>query len=671
MGLIDLKTNLKSLKFGNDQQGGGSSNQPYIISSIPEGFSTLNSVDNDFLLRGGITAFSRTADDILRIGKFFTDTNSPSGLLFILKQNLLSRISVKTQYSTGVSYGGAKGGINEGIYNPVNTIFQIASSAFGGHFNKQGLIPNDDPAGQVSIKKYNDVIKYNQPTDNNRLVDFYNKKIIIKTNSPNLYSYGGGPDSILGIGDTNIKIISGEQRTGENNIKSDYLFKKDFRSFYVSSRDITSKRVIPIGSSEKYYNITKDPFFSSINPDFNIVSPNRGFSGPGITVAGRNIDDFLDSLPDIQNPSIFDPKLFESIYSYEGTQNNSVYVSGTLDASEIGRQNNNTLSYPQITTLSNNLGNKNKTGYPSIDDFRKILLQGKTESTINSKSPDYKFNNIESRVNLGGKNNAGPGNSFGKNLISYVSGSGLGPVDKINALPIYQSQGPKRDIGQVDSIFQEWAPVNDLVKFRIASIDGGGSNNKIYMHFRAFLDNISDSYDADWGSLKYLGRGENFYSYNGFDRKISLSWTTYAQSKEELIPMYKKLNYLASNLSPDYSMNGYMRGPLVSLTIGGYIYEQPGFITSLTYDITSDTTWEVGINDTNGFSDSSVKELPHMLKVSSFSFTPIHEFVPRKQTNVYGTYGMTNSWGDQRYISLASGKGEMYNNYTPDTENIS
>ena len=28
-----------------------------------------------------------------------------------------------------------------------------------------------------------------------------------------------------------------------------------------------------------------------------------------------------------------------------------------------------------------------------------------------------------------------------------------------------------------------------------------------------------------------------------------------------------------------------MRGNLVRLTVGGYLYEQPGFITSLTYDV--------------------------------------------------------------------------------------
>jgi len=56
--------------------------------------------------------------------------------------------------------------------------------------------------------------------------------------------------------------------------------------------------------------------------------------------------------------------------------------------------------------------------------------------------------------------------------------------------------------------------------------------------------------------------------------------------------MYRKLNYLASSLAPNYSSNGYMRGNMVKLTIGGYLYEQPGIITSITYDIPQEASWD-------------------------------------------------------------------------------
>jgi hypothetical protein len=231
MGLVNLTTNLKSLKFGNDQPGGGSSNQPYIQADIPNQLSPLNGgADSDFLLRGGITAPLTAARDVLRLSKFFIDTKSPNGLFFILKQNLLSRTSVKTQASTGPSYGGANGGVNQGIYTPIGTLAQAGVGFTGTHLNLLGLDPSSPMSGVVNgglfpslgLKRYGETVTYQQIPYFNRLVQFYQDKIILKSDEPNLYSYGGGPGSILGIGKTNIPIISPEQRTGLNNPDVNY-----------------------------------------------------------------------------------------------------------------------------------------------------------------------------------------------------------------------------------------------------------------------------------------------------------------------------------------------------------------------------------------------------------------------------------------------------------------
>ena len=104
------------------------------------------------------------------------------------------------------------------------------------------------------------------------------------------------------------------------------------------------------------------------------------------------------------------------------------------------------------------------------------------------------------------------------------------------------------------------------------------------------------------------GRGENFYKYGGFDRSISLSWTVMAQSREELLPMYRKLNYLASTLAPDYTKAGYMAGNLVTLTVGGYLHELTGIITGLNYSVPQESPWEINIGDQNNKGD--LKELP-------------------------------------------------------------
>jgi len=308
-------------------------------------------------------------------------------------------------------------------------------------------------------------------------------------------------------------------------------------------------------------------------------------------------------------------------------------------------------------------------------DFRASLRNTvQNNATIGTAplSPNYKDDRIETRVRLGD-----PGRRFGKNLLNYADGIGRGKVygqsggnasidsyDKINVLPIYASSTADQQKG------------NDLVKFRIGVINNDAPSQQRYIHFRAFLDTITDSFTSEWQDSRYIGRGEKFYTYNGFDRTFSLSWTVAAQSKAELIPMYKKLNYLASICAPDYNGNGYMRGNIVTLTVGGYFYEQPGIIKGITYTMNEEThPWEIGI-DTNGNSDSTVKELPHIIKVSGFQFIPIHTFTPRLQNNKYGASSELNDgnvYGQERYIHLDrvppdGWKSSPYNNYGPINE---
>jgi hypothetical protein len=323
----------------------------------------------------------------------------------------------------------------------------------------------------------------------------------------------------------------------------------------------------------------------------------------------------------------------------------------------------------------------------NISDFRKDILNQQNNNlkkNILSKSPDYKTKNIEQRVNLGD-----PGRRD-KNVSSYTKGLGSkASRDLITAMPLYQS-----------NIANHGGDRNDLVKFSIGIINNDDPNLRTYIHFRAFLDSMDDNYNAEWNGFKYMGRGENFFRYNGFTRTINLGWTVAAQSKEELIPMYQKLNFLASSLTPDYSADGYMRGNLAVLTVGGYLFDQPGIINSINYSVPQESPWEIGINDeednpelgTEYGYDTKVKELPHIIKVTGFSFTPIHKFVPKLQKNTYGnTYTnkdgtpLLNSdgktinksaisiWGDERYIALATGTavgaGTTVNNYDSPQEN--
>ena len=63
--LLQLRTDLKSLKYGKDRLDGGDSGQPYIKKDINDANPTnsgLTAVNKDFLLRGGTAALSSTVE---------------------------------------------------------------------------------------------------------------------------------------------------------------------------------------------------------------------------------------------------------------------------------------------------------------------------------------------------------------------------------------------------------------------------------------------------------------------------------------------------------------------------------------------------------------------------------------------------------------------------------
>ena len=141
--------------------------------------------------------------------------------------------------------------------------------------------------------------------------------------------------------------------------------------------------------------------------------------------------------------------------------------------------------------------------------------------------------------------------------------------------------------------------------------------------------NFDDGMTAKWNPYRYMGRGEEFYVYEGFTRDISVAFTIFAHSPEEMKPIYRKLNYLLSSFAPDYSPQLKMRGNIGYLTVGDYLYRQPGIFTDIKLTGMLDSHWEIALNDPEDGSDKNQYELPKHIK-ASMSFKPIHTFLPRK-----------------------------------------
>lgn len=232
------------------------------------------------------------------------------------------------------------------------------------------------------------------------------------------------------------------------------------------------------------------------------------------------------------------------------------------------------------TSTENTSANTNINSEDTRDNIKYKLKDGETYTT----SPI----NIQSRLKLGDQGN--------KKAASNV--------DQINALE-----------ASTTSLLGEQAV--DIIPFEFNIFEPG---NERFLYFRAHLDSLEDRYSGGWSGTKYIGRAEQFYTYEGFDRGLDFSFKLAAFSKQELAPLYKKLNYLVGATAPTYASNGeFMKGTLCAITLGDYITRQDGFISSINLSWNTDYPWEIDLDKEN------YPILPHLLDVS-ISFTPIHKF---------------------------------------------
>ena len=529
--LVELKTNLKSLKYGSDRPGGGWSGQPYVQFPIEDSatpstiveFYTKNRTSLDFPARGGGVTYQvgtqtytlASQIDKSRIKKFFED--KPRGAAFIQKQIGLQLSNPKIETGNtlaGITQGAPLSGLleNTRVYNNgKNTLEQVGVEGTGVHLTRHGTMPFN-----ILEKNYAATVgaqnKFNNSSQN-RLLILQRLKM---AKSPTQFS---NPANILDINTVNNLGIS----------------------------------------------LNKNLLFQYLG-------------GPGSTYG--------------------------------------------IGSTTIKRSDDTTKVYAQNTMTYDQLMSQNKTSIApsSIQDFRSQV------ENPNSPTWNYQSSSMEWRLNTG---NPGMNKDRSEYLITLNQG-----VDKLNALPAFIFED------SVDPWAAKGKEANDLIKFAFEAIsnDNIGYSNAIL--FRAFLTSITDNNSAELNAFKYMGRGETFRTYQGFDRSISFGFKIAAQSRAELKPLYTKLNQLISQVYPDYSPStNFMRAPVIRLTIGDYIYRMPGFLESVNVTIDGTNSWEINLEES-----SEVAQLPHSLDVT-VSFKPIFDILPQRSTEFNKAALITKSDG--------------------------
>lgn len=526
MGLIDLQTNLKTLKFGNDQRGGGNSGLPYIKFPIEDSYtkdpykkyydSTRGGLD--FPIRGGTIDFTSTnmegtsASNIdkERIAKFFKD--DPRGPSFLRKQVGLQLSNPKVQTAEALpSFKIAElpGLIeNTRIYNMGrNTLTQVQYAGTGVHVNRAGSIPF------------------------NPLEKFYAKTM----EEEKLY---------------------GSEVTKVN------------RLLILQKLKLSGRGSDPLSTVDDFSMVNKLGISLDRNQLFQYLGGPGSVYGVGSTVINRS--------------------------SYDTTQaiDSAAYPMTTL-----------AMSYDKIMAKTNNrvLGSppKDINDYgdfrDDIDEFSGDVLPNSEWGLDKSMRRDNRFFD--------------------------------GRVDKINTLPLFKfnsDNDPWSPEGAKDLNDQTVQDVgdrsDDIIKFVFECISNDGEDKDVAIFFRAYLDQITDNNTAAWNGFKYMGRGENFYTYQGFDRGIQSGFRVAIGSKQELANVYDKVNYLISQTYPDYNLNtNFMRAPLIRLTIGDLYYRLPGYLENVNVTFDQVNSWEI---------DPGL-QLPRYMSIS-FSFKPIMNTLPQR-----------------------------------------
>ncbi len=154
---------------------------------------------------------------------------------------------------------------------------------------------------------------------------------------------------------------------------------------------------------------------------------------------------------------------------------------------------------------------------------------------------------------------------------------------------------PKRSV--VGAKLDKLGITQDLIEFYFTGpkLQAGAADNleDDIIVFRAIMNSLSDTFSPSWTPQQMIGRADPNYHYTQVTRDIQLDFVVYATDRDELKPIWRKLNALAGYTAPEYDKESIaLKAPWLRFTIGDLWKQQAAFISSLTYTLhDSDTTW--------------------------------------------------------------------------------
>ena len=552
--------------------------------------------------RGGLlTTVDRVLSDTARIAKWIA---SPKGIAWVVKQLLLGNLSggshSKRQRLGKISLGqiGDTG---------IPMIASVIGNALGLHISRHGV-----PFLNQTDKLFGNSLNYGEtpvtigPFNNGPRVGGYGllNKIFLPKVFPNtIAQYKRVDDSTLHekVNDRkNLKVIIGDYTeinplnpftipTPGNDSQADIATSVTRRGVYPSIATGT-------GAKHNYFTMA----YNRIPKDTSDLPA----TGKKFRDFRRNIDGYFDIRSSFANDS-----------------RNTLGTAVLLTNGEIPKPNYEKADVPSTFVqhyAKDNLETRYGFGNQGDQSMDNTPMIGKGSFLVPGNSFDRKstaYNNPKD-LSQGGR----------KILARNASFRG----DKITAIDISSGDNTLPEGTEYLGQGANSAPVKDLIKFWFED----GVEGKNVMPFRCTITGLSDSFSPGWNTISIMGRPDGAALYTSFERSISFSFTAHATSRSEMIPMWRKLNYLASYTMPDYNKGKTKpSGPFMRLTIGDLYYKCAGYITSLTYTFPDEGSWDIAA-DFDPQTNPDPKQLPMSVEVS-ISYTIINDYRPQMMGRVY------------------------------------
>jgi hypothetical protein len=668
MSLLKLKTNLKSLKYGKDQPGGGDSGQPYQqvdINKVDRGFNRFRLTKfDDGLVRGGtVGAINASLVDAFRIGKFLKDL--PKGPLFIAKQVGLQLSNPKIEVSKSGRGNVGKLGPTR-IYNlGINTLAQVPVNAFGGHLNRHGLSPvQDDQTKYLRIAQENNNEKDNRLTQlRNRFglgfdYDLYKGNITLRRKEQKTLSviaatfagggafansvyndiqnsriddYTGGPSSVYGIGRTLIRRTP--ERTNDN-LKVTNALSKAFNSQHLPEVKISSSFDFGIslitGSvlAKEKFDLIKD---TGLNPNESFLNYNVTSYNAFDQAKNNQVNSYTSASNGLRSNRFIRVSNFSSssLAALKFNNNNSIASTPSNQPSSLNDTTINTFKSPnrsnttgsRVVSSSAALGISDITGDTTIPNYNNVI-------TYTSNDPKIKYTQLRTQID---NKSTGKARGFAA-VSSKISKSGLGAksLKQLSSLQHIRTNDTNLD--------------DDKLAIKITPVDAFAGTDIETLRFLAYINSYSEAYNGGWSDVKYAGRSEKFYIYTDFKRSVDIDFNIPCFTRDDLQTGHARLSKLSSILAGQYNGN-YLGGVISKVTVGNYLVNQPGIINSLNYSPVENSPWDLDA------------KLAQYIKVT-FNFTVLHNFLPEYGQPFINIPGATSDYllGKQKEQELQETK---------------